>query len=108
MLGLAGNSLGYSEGVSPNLRRYAESRARIDLILTILSDVKPESTFSAEGKFTDSQLLDSVDLIRLVAELDEAFEISIRGEDMIPKNFDSVASVSALVQKHQEGNAARG
>jgi len=76
-----------------------------DLILRILANVKPESEFFEDEIFAGNQLLDSLDLIRVVGALDEAFGISIQGIELMPHNFESVKAISALVNKYkQEGS----
>ncbi len=71
-------------------------------ILRILATVKPESQFLEDQIFAGDQLLDSLDLIRLVGELDEAFGISIPGFELVPQNFESVESISVLVRKYKQ------
>ncbi len=73
-----------------------------DLILRILASVKPESEFLENEIFTGNQVLDSLDLIRLVGAIDEAFGISIQGFDLVPNNFESVKAISALVKKYKQ------
>lgn len=72
------------------------------LILQILGSIKPESDFLEDEIFAGNQSLDSLDLIRLVGEIDEAFGISIEGFEMVPENFESVEAISALVRKYKQ------
>lgn len=69
-------------------------------IFQILVALKPEVDFSLEEKFGGDQVLDSLDLIRLVGELDEVFGISINGSDIAPHNFESSAAIAALVRRY--------
>ena len=68
-------------------------------ILNILEDIRPEFNFRESEDFIEDGMLDSFDLVRLVAELDEEYNISIDGEDIIPKNFSSVENIVNLIQK---------
>lgn len=44
--------------------------------------------------------MDSFDLVTLVAELDETFNISIDGLDIVPENFMSVETIAEVVKKN--------
>ena len=44
-------------------------------------------------------MLDSLDTIRLIAELEITFSISINGSDITPENFNSLNNIEGLVLK---------
>ena len=68
-------------------------------IIDILTDVKDGIDYE---NLIDDELLDSFDVVAIVGELDETFDIEITMDDMIPENFNSVDAICALVQKLQE------
>lgn len=70
-----------------------------DTILRILSDLRPEFDFTSSLDFIEDGFLDSFDVVSLVNELEEKFNILIDGEDIIPENFASVKSIEALIKK---------
>jgi acyl carrier protein len=45
----------------------------------------------------ESQVLDSMGLLRLVAWLEPTFAITIPDEDIVPANFGTLSRISALV-----------
>ena len=45
-------------------------------------------------------MLDSFDLVTLVTSLDEVFEISIDGTDIVPENFSNIESIFNLLNKY--------
>ena len=70
-------------------------------IITILNDIRPEFDFSEPfDNFIEAGMLDSFDLVSLVTSLDEAFEISIDGTDIVPENFSSIESIFNLLNKY--------
>ena len=71
-------------------------------IIDILTDVKDGIDYENEKNLIDDELLDSFDVVAIVGELDETFDIEITMDDMIPENFNSVDAIGALVQKLQE------
>jgi acyl carrier protein len=58
-----------------------------------------------EERLLGGKLIDSFGLIRLVVELEQAFGIAIRTEDMTVQSFNSVNSIVALVERCRAGGA---
>jgi acyl carrier protein len=72
-----------------------------DKIISILNDIRPEFDFSEPTEnFIEAGMLDSFDLVTLVTSLDETFEISIDGTDILPENFSNIESISSLLNKY--------
>lgn len=69
-------------------------------ILEILKEIRPESDFAGSRDFLEDGLLDSFDVVSLVAALDSKYNISIEGTEIIPENFSNVEQISALLIKH--------
>lgn len=44
-------------------------------------------------------MLDSFDVVTLVATLDKNFNISIQGTDIVPENFKNLETINALLHK---------
>lgn len=68
-------------------------------VLEVLCEMNPEI-----GKNTDKDLLatgiiDSFEIVNLVVELEEAFDMEIDPELVIPENFRTVDAIVALVEK---------
>ncbi len=68
--------------------------------MTILKEVRPENDFAKSTDFLSDGLLDSFDVITLVAALDKAYSISIDGADIVPENFTNLQSIGALLRKN--------
>jgi len=69
-------------------------------ILKILQGIRPEFDFSASKDFFADGMLDSFDIIMLVSALDQKFEISIDGDEIVPENFRSLSAIEAVLRKH--------
>ena len=70
-------------------------------IIAILNDIRPEFDFNEPfDNFIEAGMLDSFDLVSLVTSLDEDFEISIDGTDIVPENFSSIESILNLLNKY--------
>ena len=72
----------------------------MEQIKKILTEIRPEFDFESSSDFIEDGYLDSFDLVTLVAELDETFNISIDGLDIVPENFMSVEAVAEVVKKN--------
>ena len=71
-------------------------------ILNILKDIRPEFDFTASLNFIEDGMLDSFDIVTLVSELEDNFDVLIDGEDVIPENFDSIESIMNIIQKSKK------
>ena len=69
-------------------------------IIAILADLRPEFDFSEQGvDFIEEGMLDSFDVVTLVDELEEKFDIKIDGVDVVSANFSSIEKIEALINK---------
>lgn len=72
----------------------------MEKIMEILKRLRPEFDFNTSEDFIEDGYLDSFDLVTLVSELDETFDISIDGLDIIPENFMSVETIASVVKNN--------
>lgn len=73
----------------------------MDKLMRILSELSSDIDFETEDSLIDGGLLDSFDIVTLVAEIDDAFGIEIPAEALIPENFNSAKAIFALIQQLQ-------
>jgi len=71
----------------------------VEKIREILVETRPEYDFLDEVDFIEEGMLDSFDVITLVSELEENFNIQIDGADIVPENFCSIEAIKNLVLK---------
>ena len=69
--------------------------------MRILSELRSDIDFETEDALIDGGMLDSFDIVTLVAEIDDAFGIEIPAEALIPENFNSAKAIFALIQQLQ-------
>ena len=63
---------------------------------------RPDVDFENEENLITDGILDSIDVVSLVGEIDEAFDVQIHVEDLIPDNFNSVDAIIALIERIQD------
>lgn len=68
-------------------------------ILEILQELHEDIDFEYEDKLVDGKILDSFDLITLVSELSDEFDIDITAADFIEENFNSLDRLTAMVNR---------
>ena len=74
----------------------------METLLEILSELRPDVDFENETALITDGVLDSFDIVALVAELNDAFDIEIKPNNLIPENFNSVNAMMALIQQLQD------
>jgi acyl carrier protein len=53
--------------------------------------------------FLEAGIIDSTGVLELVQFLEETWEISVKDEEMVPANLDSLAKLEAFVQRKRGG-----
>jgi len=71
----------------------------MDELLALLKSVNPIADFETCDTLIDSGILDSFDIISLVAELTEAYDIEIGAEELVPENFNSAQRIYAMIER---------
>ena len=72
-------------------------------LLSILEDINSDIDYESETAIIDDGLLDSFDIVTLVGEMNDAFDITITVVDLIPENFNSVDAMLALIERLTNG-----
>lgn len=74
----------------------------MEKIMEILQEIRPDVDFANEKKLIDGKVLDSFDIISIVSEFNEAFDIEIDVEDLEPDNFNTVEAMKELIDRLME------
>lgn len=74
----------------------------MEKLLEILTSVRSDVDFENETRLIDDNILDSFDIVSIVGELCDEYDITITAEDLEPENFNSAAAILALVEKLQD------
>ena len=68
-------------------------------LLEILTDLHPDVDFEGCDTIVDDKILDSFDIISLVSDINDEFDVVITAEKIIPDNFNSLDALCNLVRK---------
>ncbi len=72
-----------------------------ETILEILSGVRSDVDFENNTKLIDDGILESLDIVAIVGELNDEFDVEISVEDLVPENFNSVDAMVELITRAQ-------
>jgi acyl carrier protein len=70
-------------------------------LLRIMSEVRPDIDFEKEDKLIDNEMLDSLDIVAIVTDVNDEFDVEINVNDLLPENFNSAKALYELIQKLQ-------
>ncbi len=71
----------------------------MERLLAILEDVRPDVDFQCEKNLVGGGVLDSLDVITIVEEINQEFEIDIKPKYLTAENFNSFDSMWALINQ---------
>lgn len=73
----------------------------MEKLLEMLQIKYPDIDFNKEVKLIDDGILDSVEVVEIISELEDLFDISVSMEYIQPKYFQSVAAMWEMVEELQ-------
>ncbi len=76
----------------------------MERLLEILSGIRPDIDFVNEKKLIDGGSLDSFDIVSIISELNDEYDIAIRVTELKPENFNSTEAIMSLVEKLKNTN----
>lgn len=74
----------------------------MEKIIEILAELHPEVDFNTAEDLIDDGILDSLDIVSIVAAVDTEFSVVIPAEEIVPENFNSARALYELVMKLDE------
>lgn len=74
-----------------------------DKVIKILEDIRADIDFcNLNQKLIDDDMLDSFDIISIVGEFNEAFDVEISVDELLPENFNTPDAMVELIMKLQQ------
>ena len=71
-------------------------------LIEILENLHPEVDFGSSDTLIDDKILDSFDIITIISEINEEFDVVIPAEEIVPENFNSAKALYELVCRLEE------
>ena len=73
----------------------------MDKLIEILSEICPNVDFRKEKALVDDGLIDSFEIVSIVAEIMDHFEVEQDVDDLMPENFNSVEAMMQLIEERR-------
>lgn len=74
----------------------------MDELLELLQDVRDDVDFENCDTLIDDGVLASFDILQIISSINETFDVEIPATSIIPKNFNSMQAMYAMIKKLQE------
>lgn len=71
-------------------------------LLELLNELHPDVDFETEEDLIDRKILDSMDVVSLISEINDRFDVTIPPEEIIPENFNSAKALYELITRLDE------
>ena len=71
-------------------------------LLEILKNIRTNVDFEHCEDLINSDTLDSMDMVMIMTQIMQKFDLSIPPEEMVPENFNSAKAMYRLIQKLED------
>ena len=71
-------------------------------LLEILEELHDDVDYDTCTTLIDDKILDSFDIVTIVAEVNNVFVVQIPAEALIPENFNSAQALYALIERLED------
>ena len=71
-------------------------------LIEILTDLHDDVDFATETGLIENGILNSLDIVTLITEINDKFDVMIPAEEIMPENFDSAEALWALICRLDE------
>lgn len=66
-------------------------------LMEILEEICPEVDFAEETALVDDKVLSSFDILSIVSEVSDVFDITLTPAEIIPQNFNSADAIWDMI-----------
>jgi len=71
-------------------------------LLKILQEMHPDVDFESCDTLIDDGILDSFDIVFLITQISDVFDVKIGAQDIVPENFNSAEALYDLIKKLED------
>ena len=71
-------------------------------LIEILTELHDDVDFATETGLIENGILNSLDIVTLITESGDRFDVMIPAEEIMPENFDSAEALWALITRLDE------
>lgn len=74
----------------------------MDELIEILKDLHSDVDFETCTTLIDDKILDSFDIVSIVSEVNDRFDVTIPAKELVPENFNSAKALWELISRLEE------
>lgn len=74
----------------------------MDELIEILKDLHSDVDFETCTTLIDDKILDSFDIVSIVSEVNDRFDVAIPAKELVPENFNSAKALWDLISRLEE------
>ena len=74
----------------------------MEALMEILENLHPEIDFNTCETLIDDGLIDSLDIVTIISEINEEYDVVIPAEEIVPENFNSAKALYSLIQRLED------
>ena len=71
----------------------------MDELLELLEEIKPDVDFETATDLIEDEILDSFDIVTIVAEINSTFGIDFPVAEIVPENFESAQAIYKVIEE---------
>ncbi len=71
----------------------------LENVIEMLRDVNEDADYETCTTLVDDRVLTSFDILSIISEIDNTFDVAVPAKDVIPANFNSAESIRALIER---------
>lgn len=69
----------------------------MEALLEILTNLHPDVDFETCSTLVDDKIIDSFDIVTIIAEINDEYDVVIPAEEIVPENFNSAQALYKLI-----------
>lgn len=74
----------------------------LEKVIGILRGIREDVDYETETALIDNEILDSLDVVGLVSELNDEFDVEINVDHLTPANFNCAQNIVELIKRLQD------
>ena len=71
-------------------------------VIELLQDVNEDADYETCTTLVDDRVLTSFDILSIISEIDNTFDVAVPAKDVIPANFNSAAALLEMIERLSE------
>lgn len=71
----------------------------MDELMALLREIRPDVSFYSGRRLIDDGILDSFDIVAIVGEIGERFQVDVPVEELSGENFNSPEAILRMIER---------